>query len=95
MDKHPDRLVPCANLINKFKDVSGKLLQKLTRFIHDMGTLGPVGVREIIRAINALKKELADMLESLMDCLGCDNFLNKNAPTAARTSSIQIGIRRT
>ena len=74
MDKHPERLVACADFITKFNELSGQLLQRLTRLIHGMGTLGPAGVVQIGRAIEALRKEFVKVLDSLIDCLGCDNI---------------------
>ena len=43
MDKHPDRLDACADLIASFNDVSGTLLMRLTTFLRSMGTFGPMG----------------------------------------------------
>ena len=74
MDKHPERLVACADFITKFNELSGQLLQRLTRLIHGMGTLVAAGVVQIVRAIEALRKEFVKVLDSLIDCLGCDNI---------------------
>jgi hypothetical protein len=74
MDKHPERLGVCADFIMKFNDLSGQLLQKLTRLIHGMGTLFPAGVVQVVRAIEALRKEFMKVLKSLIDCLGCENL---------------------
>jgi hypothetical protein len=74
MDKHPDRLGACADFIATFNDVSSTLLKRLTTFIYSMGTLGPTGVVQIVRAIEALRKDFVKVLASLIDCLGCDNI---------------------
>jgi hypothetical protein len=74
MDKHPYRLGACADFIATFNDVSSTLLKRLTTFIYSMGTLGPTGVVQIVRAIEALRKDFVKVLASLIDCLGCDNI---------------------
>ena len=38
------------------------------------GTLGPTGIVQIIRAIEALRKEFMKVLESLIECLRCHNL---------------------
>jgi hypothetical protein len=74
MDKHPDRLAVCADFITQFNDLSGQLLQKLTRLIHGMGTLGPAGVVQVVRANRSAPERIYEVLESLIDCRGCDNI---------------------
>ena len=74
MDKHPDRLGACADFIATFNDVSGYTAKETDHLHPQHGDLGPAGVVQIVRAIEALRKDFVKVLASLIDCLGCDNI---------------------
>jgi hypothetical protein len=68
-ERHPDRKGPCADLLQKFGDISSKLLQRITALRHPRD---PVSQRSISKSVSDLKEELADITSKLADCMGCD-----------------------